>query len=205
LLVRHGETALSGERRFSGRGDPPLTERGERQARAVAERVKGDGVDVVVTSPLQRAHRTAEAIAAAVGADLVVNDDIIETEFGEWEGMTFAEIRERWPDQLQAWSRSPDVAPPGGESFAATFARVGRARDALLSSYAGATVAVVSHVTPIKTLLRDALAAPVDALYRIHLDPASLSVTDWWAGGHAVVRLVNDTSHLGAALATTAR
>ena len=205
LLLRHGETPLSAERRFSGRGDPALNERGLAQAQAAARRLSAYDVSAVVSSPLQRAAQTAAAVAAAFGVDVVTNDGFAETDFGEWEGLTFAEIRGGWPKEMAAWLADPDVAPPGGESFTATFARVQSARDKLLAEHPGATVVLVSHVTPIKTLLRQALEAPPQALYRIHLDPASLSTTDWWPGGQAVVRLLNDTSHLGSDLLTPSR
>jgi ribonuclease H / adenosylcobalamin/alpha-ribazole phosphatase len=202
LLLRHGETALSAERRFSGRGDPELNERGQAQARAAAARLASYGVSAVVSSPLRRARQTALAVAEATGTEVSVEDGFVETDFGQWEGLTFAEIRDRWREDLAAWRADPDVAPPDGESFTATFARVRLAREKLLATYAGGTVVVVSHVTPIKTLLRQALDAPPHALYRLYLDTASLSTTDWWADGQAVVRLFNDTSHLGADLLT---
>jgi probable phosphoglycerate mutase len=202
LLLRHGETPLSVEKRFSGSGDPELTERGQAQARAAAETVVNHKVDVVVSSPRARARQTAAAVASLTGLDVVVDDDIAETDFGAWEGHTFAEIAKQWPDEMSAWLASPDVAPPDGESFTATFARVRAARDRLVAAYAGKTVVVVSHVTPIKAMLRDALDAPPHALYRIHLDPASLSAVDWYADGAGVVRLVNGTSHLGEGLRT---
>jgi probable phosphoglycerate mutase len=196
VLVRHGETALSVDRRFSGTGDPELSERGRAQAAAAAERLSGLDVDALVTSPRSRARATAEAIGKLLGLDPVVDDAVAETDFGEWEGHTFAEISKQWPDAMAAWLADPDVAPPGGESFTATFTRVGAWRERLVEAQPGKTVVVVSHVTPIKALLRDALDAPAHVLYRIHLDPASLSTIDWFAGGAGVVRLVNDTSHL---------
>jgi probable phosphoglycerate mutase len=205
LLLRHGETPLSVEKRFSGSGDPELTERGLAQAQAAAERLTEWDLGVVVSSPRARARQTAAAVAAVAGLDVVVDNDIAETDFGEWEGHTFAEIAKRWPEEMSAWLASPDVAPPGGESFTATFARVRAARDRLVTAYAGQTLVVVSHVTPIKAMLRDALDAPTHALYRIHLDPASLSAVDWYADGAGVVRLVNGTSHLGSELSTRAR
>src|SRR3954452_16437669 len=103
---------------------------------------------------------------------------------------------------MSAWMARPGVGTPGGGVLTATVARGPTARDKLLAGYPGGTVIVVSHVTPIKTVLMDALDAPPTALYRIHLDPASLSSTEWWADGQAVVRMVNDTGHLGADLTT---
>ncbi|HEX5493870.1 MAG TPA: bifunctional RNase H/acid phosphatase [Mycobacteriales bacterium] len=197
LLLRHGQTAYSAERRFLGRADLPLTEQGEEQARASAARmaVQPDVV-AVVTSPLLRTRRTAERVAAALGVPLRCDADLVETDFGAWEGHTFAEIQQRWPAELAGWLDSPDVAPPGGESFTAVGRRVRRARDRVIAAHPGRTVVVVSHVTPIKTLLRVALDAPPSTLYRLFLDVASLSIVDWHADGPATVRLVNDTSHL---------
>jgi probable phosphoglycerate mutase len=205
LLLRHGETPLSIEKRFSGTGDPELTARGLGQAAAAAERIAGWDVAAVVSSPRQRARQTAAAVAATLGLDVEVDDGVAETDFGEWEGLTFAEVHERSPDEMAKWLASPDVAPPGGESFTATFARVRSARERLVEAYREKTIVVVSHVTPIKALVREALDAPPSALYRLHLDPASLSVVDWYDGGAGVVRLMNDTGHLGADLLTTAR
>jgi probable phosphoglycerate mutase len=196
LLVRHGETALSIEKRFSGRGDAVLTDRGVEQARAVAARLSSYGVTAVVSSPLRRATQTAHAVADVLGCDVAVDDGLVETDFGEWEGLTFAEVRERWPDAMQKWLDDPAVPPPSGESFATTFGRVSQARQRILRDHAGGRVVVVSHVTPIKAIVREALDAPPHVLYRIHLDPASLSTVDWYADGPGVVTGLNDVSHL---------
>jgi probable phosphoglycerate mutase len=186
------------DKRFSGSSDPELTARGRAQADAAARRLAALGVTAVVTSPRRRARQTAEAVAAACGAAVHVDDDLAETDFGAWEGRTLAEIRDADGAALRRWLADPDVAPPGGESFTATFARVQRARDRVVAAHPGAVVAVVAHVTPIKALIRQALDAPPHALFHLHLDPASLSAVDWYADGSGVVRLVNDTGHLAA-------
>jgi len=195
LLLRHGQTPLSVEKRFSGVGDRPLTEVGLAQAGAAARRLRGCGAVAVVASPLRRAVQTADLVAAEVGVAVTVDEGLRETDFGDWEGYTFAEVQQRWPDQLSAWLASPDVAPPAGESFADTARRVRQARDRVLAAYGGRTVVVVSHVTPIKTLVRLALEAPPGTLYRMHLDLVSISEIDWYADGPAVVRRLNDTCH----------
>ncbi|MGN6473052.1 MAG: bifunctional RNase H/acid phosphatase [Mycobacteriales bacterium] len=195
-ILRHGETPLSVEKRFSGRGDAALTDRGLAQAQAAASRLMGLGLDVIVSSPLRRTRQTAEAVAAQVGAEVVVDDDFAETDFGEWEGATFGEIAKRSPEQLRAWVDDPNLAPPGGESMADTARRVHAARNRTVASYPDKRVLVVTHVTPIKLMLRDALDAPLHTVFRIHIDPASVSMIDWRAAGPSVVRLVNDLSHL---------
>ena len=197
LLLRHGETPLSGERRFAGRGDIPLTGTGLKQAAAAAARLAArGGLDLIVTSPLKRTRQTASAVAAATGVPVVVGDGWMETDFGEWEGLTQAEAERRWPEQMAAWLTDTGIAPPGGESFAATSDRVLAALGSLLAEYAGATVLVVSHVTPMKILLLHALLAPPAALRRMLLDVACLCEIDWYRGGTGVVRALNDTAHL---------
>jgi len=196
LLLRHGQTPMSVDKRFAGQTDIPLTPFGAEQAAAAAKRLAGGPADVIVTSPLRRARDTAAAVAAATGAPVVVAEPFQEADFGAWEGLTFAEARERWPDEMTAWLADPAVPPPGGESFAAVSRRVLDGLGELLASQAGRTVVVVSHVTPIKILLAHALLAPLAALYRIHLDTACLSRVDWYPDGPALVRSVNDTAHL---------
>jgi broad specificity phosphatase PhoE/ribonuclease HI len=194
MLARHAATEHSG-RRFSGRNELALSELGEGQAAALARRTFHD-VAAVVSSPLRRARQTATLIADALGVEVSVHEGLVETDFGAWEGLTFDEVQRGWPTELTAWLSNPDAAPPDGESFSAVAARVHRARDDLIAKYPGDTVVVVTHVTPIKTLLRLALDAPVIAMSRLHLDLASLSIVDYYADGTPSVRLVNDVSHL---------
>jgi len=196
LMVRHGETELSAEKRFSGRGDPELTERGAEQARAVAARLASYEVTAVVSSPLRRAARTAEIVGEVLGVEVGVDDGLIETDFGAWEGLTFGEARAQWPDAMQAWLDDPAVAPPAGESFASVFARVAAVRERLTRDHPAGRVAVVSHVTPIKAMVRDALGAPAQVLFRMNLDLASLTTVDWYADGPGVLTGFNDVSHL---------
>jgi broad specificity phosphatase PhoE len=196
LLLRHGQTPMSVQKRYAGRSDVPLTDVGVQQAAAAAKRLASAGLDVIVTSPLLRTVRTAQEVAAVTGAPVVTDEGFRETDFGDWEGLTFAEVRDRWPDEVTAWLADPDVAPPGGESFTEVNARVTAALHRVLDARAGQTVLIVSHVTPIKTLVVAALLAPPATLYRMHLDVAALSEIDWYADGPAVLRSFNDTGHL---------
>ena len=196
LLLRHGQTELSVQRRYSGHGDPELTPLGQAQAAGAAARLaRVPDVAAVLTSPLRRARQTAEVVAAATGAPLAVRERLIETDFGKWEGLTFPEARARDPQVHAEWLGSEEVAPPGGESFAAVGRRVAEELTDVLREYPGATLVVVTHVTPIKMLLRDALQGGPGVLYRLHLDLAALSIVDFYPDGGASVRLVNDTSH----------
>ncbi|WP_144120475.1 bifunctional RNase H/acid phosphatase [Catellatospora sichuanensis] len=197
VLVRHGETELTAQKRYSGRGDVPLSAVGEGQAAAAGRRVAGLRPDRVVSSPLSRCRATAAAIASAAGGVPVsVEADLIECDFGVWEGLTFGDVREQYPAELDAWLASTSVAPPKGESFQQVAKRVRGAMGKLQKAYEGQTVVIVSHVSPIKLILRDALAAGDAFLYRLLLDPAGVSIVDVWPDGGVSVRSVNDTAHL---------
>lgn len=198
VLLRHGQTELSVERRYSGRGNPPLTEKGRRQAAAAAHRLSGGqfAIDAIVASPLGRTLATAHAVAEALGMPVDTEEGFIETDFGLWEGLTFGEARERYPEVHGRWLGDTSVSPPSGESFDRVADRVDAALAKLTARYSGRTVLVVSHVTPIKSLLRQALDVGPNLLFRLHLDLASLSVADFYPDGGATVRLVNDTAHL---------
>ncbi|MYR89714.1 bifunctional RNase H/acid phosphatase [Streptomyces sp. SID685] len=200
VLLRHGETPLTPQKRFSGSGgtDPALSAAGRDQAQRVADALARRGtVQTVLASPLTRTRETAEIVAARLGLDVVIEDGLRETDFGAWEGLTFGEVRDRYPDDLNAWLADPAARPTGGgESFAEVAARIAVTKDELVTAHAGRTVLLVTHVTPIKTLVRLALGAPPESLFRMELSAASLSAVAYYADGNASVRLFNDTSHL---------
>ncbi|MFD5709039.1 bifunctional RNase H/acid phosphatase [Streptomyces pharetrae] len=200
VLLRHGETPLTPQKRFSGSGgsDPSLSGIGREQAERVAAALARRGtIQAIVSSPLARTRETAGIVAARLGLEVGIDDGLRETDFGAWEGLTFAEVQERHPEDLAAWLASPDAEPTGGgESFAATATRIAATRDKLIAAYAGRTVLLVTHVTPIKTLVRLALNAPAESLFRMELSAASLSVVAYYADGNPSLRLLNDTSHL---------
>ncbi|TSD62803.1 histidine phosphatase family protein [Aeromicrobium piscarium] len=194
ILVRHGVTGLTERKAFSGSGgeDPELTAAGHEQAVRAADWLAARGeVDAVVTSPLRRTRQTAEHVAGRFGVRALVEEDLMETSFGDWDGFTFGEIRERWPAELTAWLASTDIAPPGGESFEEVATRVERARERLVSRFAGQTVVVVTHVSPIKLLVARALGAPIRSVYAMELAPASISTVAWWRDGNASLRAFN--------------
>ncbi|WP_432948890.1 bifunctional RNase H/acid phosphatase [Kribbella sp. CA-253562] len=194
IFLRHGETAHTVEKRFSGSGgdDPGLSEIGRRQAEAAAQYIAELGpVDAIISSPMLRTRQTAAAVAERLGLDVEVRDAWVECSFGDWDGHTFAEVQAKWPDQLNAWLGSTTVAPPGGESFDACARRARSARDAVLASYPGKTVVVVTHVTPIKLMVRGVLQAPMASLFRMELKPATVTEIHWYADGLASLRSFN--------------
>ncbi|HEU5226816.1 MAG TPA: histidine phosphatase family protein [Ktedonobacteraceae bacterium] len=199
VLVRHGETLANREYRYIGARDDALSERGLAQAESLADALAFLPVNAVYCSPLQRAYRTALPIAARHQAQVQVQDELIEGRFGRWEGMTRAEVLALGTEEeqrLRAWERDPSIAPPDGESFAAVRLRVYTLVERLAQIHADQTIVLVSHVGPIKVLLCEALNAPLSSMFRIFLDPATISVVDW-REPYPIVRLLNSHAHLG--------
>lgn len=197
LLLRHGQTAMSAARQYSGRSNPALSALGEKQAAAAARRLaRTGGIDAIVSSPLQRTRQTAEAVAHALNMEVRIVEDLIETDFGLWDGKTFAEAHDQDPELHTKWLSDTSVTPPGGESLQAVNRRVKKARESLQKEYGAANILVVSHVTPIKAILRQSLDAGTSFFQKAHLDLASLSIAEFYADGPTCLRLFNDTSHL---------
>ena len=199
VMARHGATAFSIDKRFSGRGgtDVPLSPIGLAQARALAhELVARGGADVIVASPLLRTQQTARIVAELIETPVHTDDDFAECAFGEWDGMTFAEVSARWPDRVTEWLASTDVAPPGGESFAEVRARVNRGRARVVEMFAGQRVVVVAHVTPIKVMVGLAVDAPLTSLFRMELAPCSITTLAWYPDGNASMFGFSESSHL---------
>ncbi len=186
VLVRHGVTPHTVEKRFSGglaSANPGLSDEGRAQVRATAEWLSqlSEEVDAVIASPVRRTLESAEILAEFLGLPVLTEPGFAEMEFGTWDAMTFAEVAQAHPDELDAWLGSLEVAPGGGESFSTVEARVLEGLRRLLTSYAGKTVVVVSHVTPIKTLVAHALRAPLESVFRMELSPASVTVLAFYA------------------------
>ena len=158
LLLRHGQTPMSIDRRYSGSSsNPSLTDFGRRQARAAAERLALGDWDIrgIIVSPQARALETAEYASAELGLDICVDDDLRETDFGTWEGLTFGEAAARDADVHARWLTDPELPPPGGEAFRTVDDRVAGARRRLAADFGTGTFLVVSHVTPVKALQLD--------------------------------------------------
>ncbi|HZP14761.1 MAG TPA: histidine phosphatase family protein, partial [Nocardioides sp.] len=193
ILVRHGITAHTREKRFSGglaSANPPLVDEGREQVRLSAEWLKplAEKVSVVIGSPVQRTWQSAEIVASVLGKDLIAEPAFAEMEFGVWDGLTFVEVAQQFPGQLDTWLGSYTWAPEGGESFEAVNERVLAGLDRVLAEYGGETVVVVSHVTPIKTLVARALGRGLASLFHMELAPASVTVLSFYEDGDSEPR-----------------
>jgi broad specificity phosphatase PhoE/ribonuclease HI len=195
-LLRHGQTEHTPERRFSGRNDLPLSRTGRAEAEAAAARASGLGIEVIVASPLRRTRETAEIVAAPLGLPVEFDDDLVELDFGDIEGLTFEEAAKKHPLATRRFGTDVTTAAPGGESVIDVSARVARARRRILERHAGKSVLVVTHMMPIKLMLTAGLAVAEDVVHRVFLEAASLCTVTWSSDGRSSVRLVNDTAHL---------
>jgi broad specificity phosphatase PhoE/ribonuclease HI len=197
VTVRHGVTAFTLEKRFSGVGDPPLIQQGRQQIKAVAEElVARGGVQHIVSSPLARCRESASIIGAALRLSVEIDEDLREVDFGVWEGLTFPVVEERWPRELAMWLADTSISPPDGESYESLRHRVRAAGERIVNRHRGETVCVVAHSRPIAMLMVNLLDAPTDSLYRVQVDNAALSELDYYDDGPAVIRAFNVTSHL---------
>jgi ribonuclease H / adenosylcobalamin/alpha-ribazole phosphatase len=198
FLIRHGETADNLQMRYIGIRNEPLTRRGMRQASQAAEALSQLPIEIVISSPLCRAADTAAKIRDACGVELRLDARLTEGSFGLWEGLTRAEVLELGSgdaEMLVRWESDPSCAPPGGESIESIQTRVVALAEELANEFPDSSVALVSHVGPIKALLSAVLGIPLQASRRLFLDPGSISVVEW--GSNPLLRLFNSHSHRG--------
>jgi len=145
-LIRHGQTDLNLKGVMAGAMDIPINSEGIRQAEALARSLKGEKVDQIYASGLQRAYRTAEIIAVELGLDVVRHEFLNELSQGEWEGLSLSEIKEKYPGQWEEWRKKPLVfSPPGGESIPQVYERVVRGIRELSPHLGGKDTLIVGH------------------------------------------------------------
>ena len=196
VLVRHGRTEANASGLLLGRADPGLDEVGRGHADALADAV--GGVRRVITSPLRRCVETAEAIAARAGdgpggaVEVEVDERWIELDYGSLDERP---VRDVAPEVWRSWRADPSFVPGGGESLADLHARVAAACESLADAAQQGDVAVVSHVSPIKSAVAWSLGVGVEIAWRMHLDVASVSRV--LVGDRGPVLLsFNDVRHL---------
>jgi len=185
VLVRHGVTDHTRERRFSGglqSTNPGLSDEGREQIRTTADwlALLGERIDAVVASPVRRASESGEILAERLGVPIEEEPGFAEMEFGTWDGLTFDEVAATQRPALEKWLGSLEERPGGGESLLMVQERVLAALERLLARHAGRTVVVASHVTPIKVVAAEALQVPLTVQFRMELRPASVTVVTFF-------------------------
>ena len=198
-FVRHGETILTPERKFSGTGElnPELMQDGLDQAELVAEEAVKLGADILIASPLNRTRQTAEAISRTTGLEIIFDEAWFELSFGTWDGKSIEEVREQEPDNYQAWLNSTSYAPGGGESYDEASVRIDEALEKLVAEYPGKKIIVVTHNGVIKTAAKLAMGGPADSVFHMDASPCSItSVSIWPSDGLRALRSMNERGHL---------
>lgn len=198
-LVRHGETPLTPHRRFSGigAGDPELTEKGIREAKLVAAEIAKIAPDILIASPLRRTRQTASAISQEIGLEIEIDEMWRECDFGVWDGMSIAEVKEAYPDEYAMWVSTSSYAPPGGESYDSAMARAVQGLISIAAEHPHKKVCVVTHNGMIKTALAAAIKAEPSAIFNLDVSPCSISsISIWPSDGLMAIRSTNERGHL---------
>ena len=194
IIVRHGRTGANAAGLLQGRVDNELDEVGVLQANQIAAALsRADRrPDRIISSPLLRAHQTAQATAELTGLDISVDERWAELDYGEWDELPIAEIR---ASDWQRWRADTGFAPPGGESLAQLNSRVNAACDELTAVAADRNVAVFTHVSPIKSAVRWALGTADEISWQLHVSQAQITSIGF-RGPVPRLSTFNDTSHL---------
>ncbi len=200
-LIRHGETIWNKDARFQGRADIPLSGQGIEQARALGCRLECYNFAAFFSSGLSRARQTAELIAASHGKPVEVVKGLEEISFGDWEGLTSKEIKERYSEESSAWWANPfETRIPGGETLAEMAARATASIKGIINKYPDEHVCVVAHGGVIRSIVGTALGLDLNYYWRLRQDNASLTIMEFYGWDKAILMLYNDISHLGTGL-----
>ena len=196
LAIRHGETAWNVDSRVQGQLDIPLNDTGRWQAHRLALAVADEGITQIYASDLLRALQTAQAVARGCGAPIATDPGLRERGFGEFEGLTYAEIQQRFPEMSERWRRrDPEFGAPGGETLRAFFERSVATVTRLAAAHPGQTIAIVSHGGVMDALYRAASHIALDAPRSWQLGNASINRLLYTPQGFTLVGW-SDTHHL---------
>jgi broad specificity phosphatase PhoE len=196
ILVRHGETEYNASEIFRGRVDVPLNENGIKQAQLLGEYLSGEKIDIIYSSPLKRAVKTAEAVAGFHQLDVKIEDSLNDIDCGEWQGLTLGEVKERYSELYQDWLDTPEqVKLPGGESLADVRSRaLPFVQDAVMRCGEGKIV-LVSHRVVHKVLICALLGLDNSSFWSFKLDTGGITRFNY-NGNRVVLTSHNDTSFL---------
>lgn len=197
ILVRHGQTEWNRIERFHGHADVPLNETGLVQAEATGMRVAAEWkLAAVYSSPLSRAIKTAEAIAKHFDLPVQIHHGLADIDYGEWQGLTPDEVRERWPAEFQAWYHQPDEAIiPGGETLTQLRTRGMSAINDLAACHTEQTIVLVGHTVINRIILLGVLGLGNERFWHIKQDTCAINVFEVEKDDFVLVSL-NDTCHL---------
>jgi probable phosphoglycerate mutase len=197
ILVRHGHVEWIAPERFRGRAELPLSDLGRRQAQAAAGYIAASWKpEAVYTSPLGRCRETGAAIAAPFRLEPQPIEGLADIDYGEWQGLTREQAKERWPEETELWFRMPHLAAiPGGETLAAVLSRATAALRDILRRHPDGTVALVGHDSVNRVLLLFALEAPLSRYWHLRQEPCGVNEL-LFDNGSFIIGSINQTQHL---------
>lgn len=198
VFIRHGETEWNADGRYQGQSDVALSDTGRAQAALLADHFPVEKIDVIYSSDLVRAFDTALAVAGRFGLSVHREPAFREISFGDWEGLTYAQIVAKWPEAMDHFLQRPDLLDiPHGESFAAVQCRAVKRLNELIQENEGKTVAVTAHGAVLRTLLAAALHMPLRYVWSIRQFNTAVNIVRYDSEAGATVELINSTAHLG--------
>ena len=196
LFIRHGTTYWNNLFRYQGHTDIELNEEGIEQARAVKNRLVQYQLDAIYSSDLSRAVQTAQIIAAPHNLPIKTYSELREINFGVWEGLTYQDLEQRFPELLTTWLEAPHLlAIPGGETFTEVQRRALKCICEIVSIHPQGNIAVVTHGGTIAALICGLLNEPLSGMWKYKQKNASLT-TFQIENNKFVLETVNDVSHL---------
>jgi alpha-ribazole phosphatase len=196
LFVRHGETLRQSSERFWGQTDVELSALGRKQAESLRDLLATQQIDTIYASDLKRALVTAQVIASRQKVEIITCPELREANFGELEGLTFAEISQRYPEVTESWMAGGlDITYPGGENLNAFIERTTGFTDRLQHLSAEQTALVVAHGGPLRIILCHLLDFGPEHWWQLQVDLASFSIVKIESRG-PVLSLFNHTAHL---------
>jgi alpha-ribazole phosphatase/probable phosphoglycerate mutase len=190
-LIRHGEIEGEQPRRYNGHKDVDLTDNGRSQIRRLAYHLQDVTFSAIYASDLRRSVESAEILAQNRGVQPISLSALRERNFGLWEGLTFEEVDQRYPETFRSWAKNPLThSPIGGESTLEARDRIIPALENIILNHPNQTIAVVAHGGVNRIILCDALAIPLHNIFRIEQDYAALNIIAY-IHDYPTVRLMN--------------
>ncbi|MBW2077399.1 MAG: histidine phosphatase family protein [Deltaproteobacteria bacterium] len=195
-LVRHGQTEWNRELRFRGRADIALNENGHKQARAIAHALKDNGITAIYTSPLMRSIETARPTAAVSNTEITTVQGLIDINYGEWEGLAYDEVRQRYAELYRQWEERPDLVTfPKGESLDEVRSRAFSAFTEIVGENRGKSILIIPHRVINKVLLCALLGLSTSKFWSIRQDTGCINGIEY-SNCRFVLVTMNDTCHL---------
>jgi len=192
-LIRHGETEWNAKGKYLGLTDIPLNDNGESQAKALSSFLSKERIDAVYSSALTRTIQTAEIIAEPHGLEVSKISELNEVDFGEWNGLTYFEIKDKYSNLADDWlNKTSEVQIPGGETWSHFKKRVVSGLRKILNENENKNILVVSHGGPIKAIISEVLGLSLTSFWKIRQDRGAINIVEFFDGG-ATITLLNDT------------